>query len=171
MSTKAPAGPECVALGFISGIHGVQGWVKVHSYTQPRTAILEYPCWLLGSERRPISLSAGRQQGKTLVALLEGVDDREAARALVGQEIAVRRDELPELGRGEYYWADLIGLEVVTVNGVSLGKVVRLLETGANDVLVVQGERERLIPYVPQRYVIRVDLANGRLEVDWDPEF
>lgn len=171
MNAMARPEPDYVPIGVISGVHGVRGWVKVHSFTQPREAILQYQPWLLGPERRQVKIGEGRRQGKSVVAAIDGINDRETARALLDLEIAVPRESLPVLADGQYYWADLVGLEVVTVTGQTLGKVERLMETGANDVLVVRGERERLIPYVPGQYVIRVDLQAGRLEVDWDPDF
>jgi 16S rRNA processing protein RimM len=171
MNTMARPQADYVPLGFISGVYGVKGWVKVHSYTRPREAILEYKHWLLGPDRRQVTLRDGRRQGKTLVASINGIGDRDAASALVQVEIAVKREQLPALAAGEYYWADLVGLEVRTCEGIRLGTVERLVETGANDVLVVQGDRERWIPFVLGQYVTGVDLTEGRLEVDWDPEF
>lgn len=171
MDTRARTRKAFVPLGYISGVHGVAGGVKVHSYTRPREALFGYGTWLVGEHHRPVKVSNGGPRGKTLVAWLEGIEDREQARALVGQEIAVNRSDLPALEPGEFYWDDLIGLEVVNREGVRLGMVDRLMETGANDVLVVKGEREHLVPYVPGRYVLGVDLEAERIEVDWDPEF
>jgi len=167
-----PPGAEMVTVGRIAGLHGVRGWVKVYSYTEPRENILTYSPWYLRREGRwqAHALAGGRRQGKGVTAHLEGFDERDAAAALMGVEIAVRRDQLPATAANEYYWSDLIGLEVVDASGAALGRVDHLLETGANDVLVVrEGELERLIPYVPQVVVRRVDLAAGRIEVDWDP--
>src|SRR6185312_1486129 len=114
----------------------------------------------------------GREQGKGMVAQLPGVDDREQAAALIGSDIYVSRDQLPPLAEGEYYWVDLEGLEVVTTEDVSLGRISHLFATGANDVVVVRdGTRERLIPFVQGSYVRSVDLSAGRMVVDWDPEF
>lgn len=162
-----------IELGRVSGLHGVLGWVRVHSDTEPRERILEYRPWLLRIDDRWQSreVETGRIHGKGLIAKLRGCEDRDSAAALVAATIAVRRDQLPALGPEEYYWADLIGIEVVTGDGESLGRVDRLLETGANDVLVVVGDRERLIPYLPGRAVQSVDLAARRMVVDWDPEF
>ena len=134
-------------------------------------AILGYRPWLLGEQKSPVKIIDGRKQGKGLVALLPGFEDREQAITLVGQEIFVERDQLPPTVEGEYYWADLEGLEVHTTNGDVLGRVDRLMETGANDVLVIRGEREHLVPFVQGQYVKRVDLEGGLIEVDWDPEF
>ena len=134
-------------------------------------AILKYQPWLLGEDRKPVKIIDGRKQGKGLAALLPGYDDREQARALVGQQIFVGRDQLPPTEKDEYYWSDLEGLEVRTTGGEVLGRVDRLMETGANDVMVVSGDRERLIPFVQGQYVKRVDLEADLIEVDWDPDF
>lgn len=134
-------------------------------------AILQYQPWLLGEEKKPVKIEDGRVQGKGLAVLLPGFEDREQAAALVGTQIFVGRDQLPATAKNEYYWSDLEGLEVKTTLGQSLGRVAKLMETGANDVLVVRGDRERLVPFVQGQYVTRVDLEGGVIEVDWDPEF
>jgi 16S rRNA processing protein RimM len=114
----------------------------------------------------------GRPQGKGLVCYLPDVDSREEAAELVGKDIFVARELLPPPGKDEYYWVDLEGLEVVTTEGVALGRVSHLFATGANDVVVVRdSERERLIPFIQGNYVRAVDLDGGRMVVDWDPEF
>jgi 16S rRNA processing protein RimM len=114
----------------------------------------------------------GRQQGKGIVAHLKGCDDRDQAAALMETEIAIRREQLPEAAPGEYYWADLQGLKVINTEGIELGVVDHLLETGANDVLIVRdGDTERLIPYVFGQFVLDVALDQGVMRVDWDPEF
>jgi 16S rRNA processing protein RimM len=163
-----------VVLGRISGLHGVRGELKVYAETRERADILKYEYWHL---RRPdgwqkVRLLGGHVQGSgVVVAQLEGVTDRDAARALIGTEIAIRREELPPAEPGTYYWADLEGLEVVNLEGVVLGTVSHLFETGANDVLVVvDGERERLIPYTRDA-VKQVDLEARVIRVDWDPDF
>ena len=162
---------EYVALGYISAVHGVKGWVKVHSWTRPMESLLNYQRWLLGEDKRSVKIIDGRKQGKGLVALLPGFDDREQAATLVGQQIFVGREQLPPTDEGEYYWSDLEGLDVHTTNGHVLGRVERLMETGANDVLVIRGEREHLVPFIQGQYVRRVDLEGGLIEVDWDPDF
>lgn len=160
-----------LALGYISAVHGIKGWVKVHSWTRPMEAILDYQPWLLGEDKRPVKIIDGRKQGKGLAALLPGFKDREQAATLVGLQIFVRRDQLPATAEDEYYWSDLEGLDVHTTKGEVLGRVERLMETGANDVLVIRGEREHLVPFIQGQYVTRVDLEAGLIEVDWDPEF
>jgi 16S rRNA processing protein RimM len=164
-----------VLVGRIVGLHGVQGWLKIESWTEPRTQIFKYQPWLL--EKAPgevmeVAGISGRPQGKGLICHLPGVDDRDAAAALVGLDIHVARELLPPPAKDEYYWVDLEGLEVVTTEGVSLGRVSHLFATGANDVVVVRdGTRERLVPFVQGTYVRSVDLSGGRMVVDWDPEF
>ena len=117
-------------------------------------------------------MSAWQSHGKGLVVGLRDYTDRDQARSLIGLEIAVPRAELPAPEEGEYYWADLVGLKVETTEGQILGTVDHLIETGANDVLVVHGEdRERLIPFVADQVIRRVDLAAGLIQVDWDPDF
>ena len=163
-----------VLLGRIVAVHGVRGEVKLESFTEPREQIFRYRPWLLRGPAAELTVerARGRGQGKGLVAELPGVADRDAALALVGAEIRVPRAALPEPAPGEYYWFDLEGLEVATLQGVPLGRVSHLVATGANDVLVVRdGERERLIPFIPGHFVSRVDLDEGRITVDWDPEF
>jgi len=162
---------DLVALGYISAVHGIKGWVKVHSWTRPMEAILDYQPWLLGEDKSPVKIVDGRKQGKGLAALLPGFNDREEAAILVGSQIFIRRDQLPATDENEYYWSDLEGLEVHTINGELLGCVESLMETGANDVLVIRGQRQHLVPFIQGQYVKHVDLESGLIEVDWDPEF
>ena len=154
----------------------MRGWVKLFSFTEEPDALLDYDPWYFKDPKAgndwPIApVTEAKTHGKAFVAKFKGSDDRDAAARLNGREIAIRRDQLPPAEEGEYYWSDLQGLEVLTTEGVSLGKVDHLLETGANDVLVVKGDRERLIPYVSGPIVKQVDLAAGTLQVDWDPDF
>jgi 16S rRNA processing protein RimM len=160
-------------VGQIAGAYGVKGEVRVYSYTEPRAEILQLGSWFVRTLEgwRPVTVLSGRVHGKGIVARLDLSPDRDAARQLLGTDIAVPRDQLPSLGSGQYYWTDLLGLEIVNLEGVSLGKVLRLMETGANDVLVVEGERERLIPFVLEKVVLEVDLERGVIRVDWDSQF
>ncbi|MBI5451770.1 MAG: ribosome maturation factor RimM [Gammaproteobacteria bacterium] len=162
-----------IVVGRIAGLYGVRGWVHIQSDTEPQDNILRYTPWQLGINGvwRTVRPLDGRPHGKGLVARIEGCDDRDQAQPLVGAEIAVPREALPALENEQYYWADLIGCQVVTTAGIELGHVDHLLETGANDVLVISGEQERLVPFIRDQVVTRVDMVARRIEVDWDPEF
>ena len=161
-----------ILLGRVVGVFGVAGWVKVESFTEPRDNILRYRPWTVvhGGVETEVAKPQGRLQGKGLVAKLPQADDRDQAAALHGAEIFGDRAQLPKAGDNEIYWADLEGLEVVLEDGTSLGTVSHLFPTGANDVIVVRGAKERLIPYV-DGVVKQVDLGAKRVTVDWDPEF
>lgn len=171
------AAEDIVILGHISGIFGVQGWVKVFSDTRPRENILNYKRWLLRPEGKSsaewvtYNLKGGRKQSKSVVAGLQGIDDREQARSLIGHEIAVYRHQLPKAASDEVYWSDLIGLKVITIDGDELGRVSHLFETGANDVLVVKGDKEYLLPFTGKPVIDDIDLDNGLIRVDWDKDF
>ncbi|MDX1513509.1 MAG: ribosome maturation factor RimM [Gammaproteobacteria bacterium] len=162
-----------VRLGLIAGAHGVRGWVRVISDTEPVAGILDYRPWHLrrDGELTKIGISEGRKHTRGVLAKLEGCDDREAAQDLAGAEVGVLRSQLPALDRGDYYWIDLIGATVQTTDGRTLGEVDHLMQTGANDVLVVKGERERLIPFIDGEVVKSVDLGGGAITVHWDPDF
>ena len=168
-----PSRPDGLVLfGRISGLFGVQGWVKVFSHARPREAIIGYSPWLvkIGGDWREIAVEEGRAQGKGVVARLAGYADRDQASVLVGADIAVRLAQLPPLKKGEYYWAQLVGLEVVNLAGEKFGKLSHLFDSGANDVMVVRDGRERWLPATAQ--VIReVDLEAGLIRVDWDADF
>jgi 16S rRNA processing protein RimM len=162
-----------INVGKISGVFGIKGWVKVFSFTDPRENILTYSPWLLkkNDQTKMVSIVDGQLQGKTIVAQLAGIDDRSQAESFMGWDVFIIQDQLPKAAKGEYYWSDLIGLNVETIDNVQLGVVDSLLETGANDVLIVQGDRERVIPFLQGQTIISVDLDAGKMIVDWDPEF
>lgn len=164
---------DTIQAGRITGLYGVRGWVKVYSYTRPRDNILQYSPWLvkLNGKWRSIEVAEGRVHGKGVVVRLQDYQDRIAATELLGSDIALKREQLPELPENEYYWSDLEGMEVRTSSGQSLGSVDYLLETGANDVLVVKGERERLIPYLRDDVIVDIDMQANVITVDWDPDF
>lgn len=164
---------EYIVMGRISGLFGVRGWVKVFSHTQPRENIVRYSPWYLriGGEWQECEIVEGQAHGKGVVVQLAQCPDREAAAALIGTDIAVRREQLPRARKGDYYWADLVGCRVMTVDGVDLGVVDHLLETGANDVLVIDGERERLVPFIHGQVIKAVDIEAKSITVDWDPDF
>ncbi len=162
-----------VLLGRVAGVHGVRGGLKIESFTQPREQILEYQPWTLRHNGAETSLRARALVRQPRLAVqLDGVDDRDAAAALLDAEIWVRRDQLPAPAKGEFYWVDLEGLSVVNLDGVELGRIDRIFATGANDVMVVRdGEVERLIPFVQGSHVREVDIDAGRVLVDWDADF
>ncbi|AGA90882.1 16S rRNA processing protein RimM [Thioflavicoccus mobilis 8321] len=171
----AADGARLVVLGRITGLFGVRGWVKVFSETDPRENILRYSPWYLGrvhdGSQRPCRVVEAQRQGKGIVVRLDGYEDREQAAALIGETIAVRRDQLPPARPDEFYWIDLEGLTVETVCGRPLGRIDYLFATAANDVIVVRGERERLVPFLWEDVVKDVDFGQGRMIVDWDPDF
>jgi 16S rRNA processing protein RimM len=162
-----------INVGKISGVFGIKGWVKVFSFTDPRENILTYSPWLLkkNDESKTVSIVDGQLQGKTIVAQLAGIDNRDQAESFMGWDVFIAQDQLPKAAKDEYYWSDLIGLNVETIDNVQLGVVDSLLETGANDVLIVQGDKERVIPFLQGQTIISVDLDAGKMIVDWDPEF
>jgi 16S rRNA processing protein RimM len=159
-----------VVLGRIAGVFGVKGWVKVFSHTEPREAILEYRNWLLKQNDawHSVVVEDGKPHGKSVIAKIANIENRDAAAELFDVDIAVAREDLPQTKAGEFYWADLEGLQVVHRDGKTLGKVAYLMATGAHDVLVVDGDRECLIPFVMGEVILDVDLALGRIKVDWE---
>jgi len=142
----------------------------VFSFTRPREAILDYDRWFLSQdgEWQPAKVAEGKQHSKTVIVRLDGIHDRDQAAALIGKDIAISRDDLPKTGVGSYYWADLEGMQVLHRDGTELGEVAYLMETGANDVLVTKGERERLIPFIADQVILDVDFAKGIITVDWE---
>jgi 16S rRNA processing protein RimM len=159
-------------MGQVLAPFGVRGWIKVQPFTETTGALLGYPSWWLQtgdgwSEHR---LEQGAVHGKLVVAKLAGTEDREAAAAFRRREVAVPRSAMPESAPGEFYWTDLVGLAVVSREGVELGRVESLLDNGAQSVMVVRGRVERLIPFV-EEFVDEVSLAEGRVKVDWAPDW
>lgn len=179
-STKKKS--NLVSVGRITTVFGVKGWLKVHSNTEPAESILDYNPWWLKTRHgvKQVEIDEGRPHGNAFVVHIKGLDDRDLARDYCQVDIAVERDQMPELADGEFYWHQLEGLEVISDfegRSIRLGKVQRLMETGANDVLVIKGDAdsvdqdERLIPYVPEQFVKSIDLVAGEIIVDWDPDF
>lgn len=176
-ATSAPV-EDLIVIGKIVSVHGVRGDVKVYSFTDPIDNLLGYKRWTLrrGDEVKQVELVKGRLQGKILVATLNGLVDREQARTYADFEICIPRSELPDLSGDDYYWFQLQGLTVINQLGQVLGRVDHLLETGANDVLVVKpfdgslDDRERLLPYTDP-CVLKVDLNAGEMYVEWDADF
>lgn len=171
-----------VTLGRVAGVFGIKGWVKIASNTRPVDNILNYPRWWIGAEQSldggfEVQLLDSRVQVNGIVAQISGRDgqpitDRDIAARLVGQDIAVDHDELPPAPTGSYYWADLIGLDVVSKDGEPLGRVTAMIENGAQDVLVLDDNgAERLIPFVQGPIVVSVDLSARRIVADWAPDY
>ncbi len=166
---------DCIELGRLDGAWGAAGWVRVFSLTEPRENIFEYQPWRTDGEPGLLHVREWRRQGPRLVARLDEVADRDRAEGLRGLKLFVERSRLPEPPSESYYWTDLIGLDVLDAAGCSLGRVTGLLDAGVHDVLEVQpespGRAAFLIPFVMSRFILRVDLSVGRIEVDWDPEW
>src|SRR5512135_349508 len=161
-----------VVMGRIAAPFGVKGWVKVQPFSEDPGTLMDFESWRVGrgEQQAYYIVEAIQDHGKALVAKLAGIDDRDAAYALRGQEISVAKSDLPPPEENEFYWSDLIGLTVVNREGIELGKVDSLMESGANDLLVVKGTREHLIPFVAA-FVGKVDLAGGTIEVDWGEDY
>jgi 16S rRNA processing protein RimM len=156
-----------VVLGRFGAPFGVQGWVKLQSYTEPPEQILAYRALRGGAEGSEVAVREWKRVGRGQLAVrIDGVATREAATGLRGTEVWVPRADLPPAAPGEYYFADLIGLKAVNREGDALGEVADILDLPAHPVLVLRGERERLVPLVPER-LIRVDLDAGRVTLDW----
>jgi 16S rRNA processing protein RimM len=157
-----------VVLGKIGSAFGVQGWVRITSYTDPPDNILDYDRWHLhrAGQWEAVEVEDGRVTAKGVQAKLVGIESPEEARLQVGVEIAVRRSELPPTAPGEYYWSDLEGLEALTPSGESLGRVDHFRSTPGGDIAVVRGAREHWIPFVKDR-IVKVDLEARRIVFDW----
>ena len=157
-------------MGRITGLFGIKGWVKVYSYTQPHDNITRYDPWYLklGDRWRMIPVVTSCKHGKAIIAKFRGYDTRDQAVELLGATVAIARDQLEPLPEDDYYWVDLIGLSVLNMQDYKLGEVEYLIETGANDVLVVKGACELLIPFVRGQIIKAIDLKAGFIKVDWD---
>ena len=169
-----------VILGKVGAVYGIKGWLKIHSFTGDQEAILDYFPWSLklGNKTQSVEITDWRKHSNGLIVKVAGIDDRDKAQGLVGSEILVNEIALPDLPEGEFYWRDLIGMSVVTTKGYDLGKVSDIMETGANDVLVVKAnqndgfsKKERLIPYLFEQVIISVNAEDKQICVDWDPGF
>ena len=174
-----------VVVGLVSGLHGVQGALKIKSFCEPAEGIFKYQPWTLARPPASVASSATladtstlvgvplkiRGAGNSLAARFPEIEDRDQAALWLGSLISVPRSSLPKLKLGDYYWRDLIGINVENLQGVALGVIEEMMATGSNDVMVLNGDRQRLLPYIPGQFVMNVDLAAGKMLVDWDPEF
>ena len=172
MSLTPQENNKKLLVGKINGFFGLQGWVKVFSYTNPRTNILNYSPWSIKVDGnfQSIDITSGREQSKTIVAHIKGIDNREDSQKFIGQDIYINKEQLPELTQGEYYWHELIGFDVINKDEERLGTVDYFVETGANDVLVVKGKKEYWIPYI-EPFLVSIDSKNNKILVDWDKDF
>ena len=159
-----------VELGRIEGAWGLRGWVRIEPWTGEVGAAAGYPQWWLGPGRNEMRVVSARQHGAKLIAKLAGIETPEAAQLLKGATLAVPREALPEPEAGRYYWADLVGAEVVNRRGASLGRVAKVTHNGAHEVIEVAGERIRLLPWV-QGVIDTVDPGARRIVVDWETDW
>ena len=171
---------EQIILGKVGAVYGIKGWLKIHSFTDETEAILDYFPWSLklGNKTQTVEITDWRKHNKGLIVKVANIDDRDEAQALVGSEVLTSEAALPELSEDDFYWRDLIGMSVVTNKGYDLGVVTDMMETGANDVLVVKAnlndgfsKKERLIPYLFEQVIESVSIENKQICVDWDPGF
>ncbi len=161
-----------IIIGKLGAAYGVRGWLHLSSYTDPPNNIFNYPQWHLQKhhQQQVVSIEKFQAHGDGFVVKLADCNDREKARTLTNYQITVDKATLPPLPDGEYYWDDLIGLRVQTTQGTELGTVDHLLGTGANDVLVIKGNKRHLIPYTSDT-IKSIDLEQQTIVVDWDPDF
>ena len=162
-----------VVVGSVGKPYGVRGWLKINSYTFPIENILDYQPWQIKfqGQHKVVEFDDSRIQGKDIIVHFSDCHTPEAAKLYTGLEIVINRTQLPDLAEGEYYWSDLQNLTVITISGVTLGKVDYIFSAGSNDVLVVKGDRERLVPYIMNEVIKQVDMKKGIIKVNWDPDF
>lgn len=162
-----------VAMGYIKGVFGIKGWLKIAADTEYPDSLLDYPEWLLSKNGKTLNvvLEAGKLVGDELQVKFEGIDDRDQAFALRGYTVEIPRDKFSPAGEDEYYWTDLVGMTVVNKEGITLGTVKNLMETGANDVLVIQGtDKQILIPFV-SNYIETVNHDSKTITADWGLDY
>lgn len=161
-----------ITIGRFGRVYGIKGWISVISYTEPKENILTYSSWMIAinGKYQFIEIENSKIQQKNILVKIKNIDDREIVKTYTNLEIVTESSKLPQLPKGEYYWKDLKNLTVITKNGTKLGKVDHLLATGANDVLVVKNDKERLIPYIDD-VIINIDIDKQTITVDWDAKF
>lgn len=164
---------DWVIVGRFGRPHGIKGFVKVLSFTEPADNILQYHDWHanIKNQWQPLKILQVEVNDKFILVQVEGYQEREQAAYLTNVDIAVKHEQLPELQAGEYYWHQLIGMQVVNQEGIDYGQVVEVFATGSNDVLVVMGDKRRLIPYLPGQVVLDVNDTKRVITVDWDMDF
>ncbi len=160
-----------IVVGKVGSTYGIQGWLRIHAFTDWGANILNYKPWYLRFASEPwksYQVEQGRIHGKGVIAKFAGINSPEEARLLTGAMVAIERSQLPPLKKNEYYWADLIGLTVLNKRGERLGEVIYLMATGSNDVLVVKGETEFAIPYLFDKVILEINLEKREIHVDWE---
>lgn len=164
---------DWVVIGRFGRPHGIKGFVTINSFTDPRENILQYHDWhvYLAKQWQPLKLFNIESNVKLILAQVEGYQTREQVATLTNADIAVNRSQLPSLTPGEYYWHELIGMQVVNNQGYVFGKVTEIMPTGANDVLVVEGEKRYLIPYLPGQFIVDINADKQIITADWDVDF
>lgn len=173
---------KLVDIGLLGAPFGVQGWIKVKSSTEPKENILKYSPWWLKTRHgvKAFEIEDAKVRSDDIVVRFKDIEDRDAAAQFANVKVAAEKEQFPNLEEGEFYWHQLVGLNVISEfegQNISFGKVKQLIETGANDVLVIQADetsiddQERLVPYLPGQFVKNVDIENGQITVEWDPEF
>ena len=162
-----------IVVGRFGRPNGIKGLITVISSTEPRDKILQYTNWHIKKDGlwQPITRLHDSITDKHVLTAVVGYPQREDVARLTNAEIAIQQEELPALAPGEYYWRDLIGMQVIQANGTLLGIVDEILPTGSNDVLIVVGEQRYLIPYLPDSVILKVDRDNQQITVDWDLDF
>lgn len=162
-----------VVIGRFGRVHGIKGLITIHSHTEPRENILGYTGWhaFINNQWQLLKLLHTEVTDKHILVQVDGYDGREQVAHLTNVEIGVHKEQLPELDSGEFYWHQLVGMSVVNQQGESLGNVVEIIPTGSNDVLVVEGEKRQLIPYLPTQTIIDVNLTRQQIVVEWDSDF
>lgn len=164
---------DWLVIGRFGRPHGIKGLITVVSFTEPRENILGYAHWHVGKNTQwePLNGLQTTVNNKFILAQIEGYHDRDQVALLTNLEIAIKREQLQTLNADEYYWHELVGMQVVNRLGEILGDVTEMLATGSNDVLVVQGERRHLIPYLPGEVLIDINASQRVITVDWDADF
>ena len=164
---------EIVVMGKVLAPYGVNGWVKVYSFTEKLESFLTYKKLYLSKDQKnwlEINVKEIKLHGKKIIANFSEIADRTQAENYKNYLIGVPKDYLPQLNEDQHYWNDLIGFEVLNLQNVSFGLVNTYIETGANDVIVVKGDKERLIPYTSMT-VLKIDTIKDKIIVDWDEDF
>ena len=160
-----------IYLGKITGVHGIKGWLKIQSFSSPPANILNYPSWIINNkgEEDYYSIEQGRKQNNKIVVKLEKIDDRNTAESLINSKIQILRSDLPKLSNENYYWSDLVGLSVLNSEEKVIGKIESLIETGANDVMVINTAKDErvLVPFVMHEIIKEVNVELNYIKIDW----